>query len=92
MIVLIGPKTHTRDWVDWEIEYAGKAGSKRIIGITLPDAEDADIPENLSIYGNALVSWNSSKLEAVIDGEDVWLDNEDNPRLQSWDLKGIKCY
>lgn len=92
VIVLIGSETHTSDWVNWEIEHSGEAGNKRIVGVTLPGANDADIPESLKTYGNALVSWNSAKLEAAIDGEDVWLDDKDKPRPQIWDLKGIKCY
>src|ERR1035437_5097644 len=31
-ICLIGPNTHTRPWVDWEIKQANKKG-KRIVGV-----------------------------------------------------------
>lgn len=80
MLVLIGPKTHTRDWVDWEIEYANSCGDKRIIGVYLNGATDADIPENLDKYGDALVPWNSEKLESAMDGEDIWHGTDDQPR------------
>src|SRR5665213_710356 len=32
VVVLIGKETHTRPWVDWEIEQANKQG-KRIVGV-----------------------------------------------------------
>jgi len=80
IIVLIGPKTHTREWVNWEIEYASSFGNKRIVGIYLRGATNADVPENLNKYGDALVPWNSEKLASAIDGEDIWHDTDDQPR------------
>lgn len=75
VVVLIGPKTHKRDWVDWEIEYAAKHGDKRIVGVFLRGATDSDIPEKLDDYGDACVAWNSDKIVAAIEGENIWQDS-----------------
>lgn len=80
MVVLIGPKTAERDWVNWEIKYAAQNGDKRIIGVFLQGATDADIPEALSEYGDALVGWNSGKVAAAIEGENTWQDSDGNTR------------
>ena len=68
ILVLIGPKTHERDWVNWEIEYAVKSGDKKIIGVFLPGSTDADIPKALEEFGFACVSWNSDKIISAIEG------------------------
>jgi hypothetical protein len=80
IIVLIGPETHKREWVNWEIKYAASMGDKRIIGIYLRGATEADVPANLNKYGDALVPWNSDKLEAALEGENIWLDPDNKPR------------
>ena len=84
MVVLIGPKTASREWVDWEIEYAMKKG-KRIVGVFLQGAIDSDIPQALLEYGNALVGWNSGKIAEAISGKNVWLktDNTERPENAS---------
>lgn len=89
--MLIGPETNTREWVDWEIEYANSIGDKRIIGVYLPGATDADVPENLNNYGDSLVPWNSDKLEAAIDGENIWLDSENQIRSGKWPIDRSNC-
>lgn len=86
VIVLIGPKTHTRKWVDWEIEYANSFGDKRIIGIFLQGATDADLPENLDVYGHACVPWNSDELVAAIEGKNIWFNSAG--QLRPTDGKG----
>lgn len=80
ILVLIGPKTHEREWVNWEIEYANKHGDKRIVGVYIPGATDADIPDKLNEYGDACVAWNSDKLAAAIEGENIWHDSAGKPR------------
>jgi len=67
-ICLIGPKTHSRPWVDWEIEQAFKKG-KRIVGVYINGAKDSDIPENFKKYGNAIVGWHSERIIGAIEGE-----------------------
>jgi hypothetical protein len=80
ILVLIGPKTHEREWVNWEIEYAAKYPDKRIVGVFIQGATDADIPEKLKDFGHACVAWNSDKLVAAIEGENIWHDSAGNPR------------
>jgi len=57
LIVVIGKETHTRPWVDWEIEAAHKLG-KPIIGVYENGLKDnVEVPENLEKYGTAIVGW-----------------------------------
>lgn len=69
MIVLIGRNTHTRDWVNWEIEQANSQG-KRIVGVYARGASEADLPASFEEYGDALVGWNSDRIMDAIDGTD----------------------
>jgi len=78
-IALIGPETHTRPWVNWEIEQAYKKG-KRIIGIYIQGAKDSDVPENLEKYGDSIVGWNSDKIINALNGNNDW----ENVSGQSW--------
>jgi hypothetical protein len=95
VLVLIGPETYKKEWVDWEIEYANKSGDKDIIGIFLRGGTDSDVPENLKKYGDYLVPWNSDKLEAAIEGElegeDRWLDPNGNSVPGFWPRNRSKC-
>ena len=68
IVVLIGPETHTRDWVNWEIDQANRQG-KPIVGVFIQGAQDSDVPENFEKYGDALVGWNSGKIIDAINGE-----------------------
>jgi hypothetical protein len=81
MVVLVGPKTHERDYVNWEIDYAIRH-DKKIIGVFLPGAENSDIPEGLKKYGDSLVQWNANKINAAIDGKINW-ENSDGSRRGS---------
>lgn len=93
LICLIGDKTHTRDWVDFEIEEAKNQG-KRIIGIyTHGSMETAEPPENLKKYASDIIGWNSiDKLGDLIEGENIPVETPDgtiapplNPRTN------VKC-
>ncbi|MFC5404660.1 TIR domain-containing protein [Cohnella soli] len=79
VIVLIGPQTHERDWVNWEIDYANR-NDKRIVGVFLPGATDADLPESFEDYGDACVEWDSDQLISAIEGENIWHDSTGNNR------------
>lgn len=68
VVVLIGKKTHTRDWVNWEIKKAHAEG-KRIVGVHMHNHADADIPEALKQYASAIVGWNSKRMIDAIDGK-----------------------
>ncbi|MDW3182661.1 TIR domain-containing protein [Roseobacter sp.] len=67
VVVLIGQKTHTRKWVNWEIEQAGKLG-KRIVGVYLHGGSEANVPRALNDYGHAIVKWNPRSIEDAVDG------------------------
>jgi len=67
VVVLIGKDTHTRRWVNWEIEQANKQG-KRIVGVYVRGGTDADIPPALELYASAIVGWNSDNIMSAIDG------------------------
>lgn len=82
IVVLIGPKTASREWVDWEIKYAMKQG-KRIVGVFLQGAKDSDVPQALQEYGDALVGWSSGKLVEAISGENLWLNTDNTERAEN---------
>ena len=74
-ICLIGPETHTRRWVDWEIDQANKKG-KRIIGVYINGAAESNVPPNFQKYGDALVGWTTDNIIGAINGE---INNFENP-------------
>ncbi len=78
-IVLIGSKTHTREWVNWEIEQAFKK-QIRIVGVYVNGAAGSDIPENLDKYGSSLVGWDSNKIISAIEGENIWCNPDGTSR------------
>ena len=67
VVVLIGKETHSRPWVDWEIEQANKQG-KRIVGVYVRGGAEADIPAALENYSDTIVGWNSDSIIAAIEG------------------------
>ena len=71
ILVLVGSETHTRPWVNWEIEYAA-GQNKRIVGVYLWGQSSSRIPAALSGHGHALVRWNTESIVAAIRGEDRW--------------------
>lgn len=92
VVVLVGPDTHSREWVNWEIEYAHKLG-KRIIGVFLHGAKDSDIPMNLDKYGHGLTGWNMEKVIDGINGKDIgWCKPDGTPRKPEFMLTNVpKC-
>jgi len=76
VVVLIGKETHTRPWVDWEIEEANKRG-KRIVGVYEQGGTSADVPENLWKYASEIVAWNSDSIIDAIDGSDAPFQSPD---------------
>lgn len=67
VVVLIGEQTHSRPWVDWEIDEANRQG-KQIIGVFERAGLDAEVPEGLKKYGCATVAWNAENIIAAIEG------------------------
>jgi len=90
VVVLIGKDTYSRPWVDWEIEQANKLG-KRIVGVWAQGSTEADLPENLEKYADAVVGWQSDRIMDAIDGS---LDNWQQPDGTPWpkrDIPRIRC-
>lgn len=68
VVVLIGKDTHTRPWVNWEIDKANEQG-KRIVGVYVRGGTEADVPPSLEKYASSIVGWNSESVISAIDGE-----------------------
>jgi len=80
VVVLIGKETHSRPWVNWEIEQASKQG-KRIVGVYIRGGTEADKPDALEKYASAIVGWNSGCIIAAIDGtENPFQNPNGSPR------------
>lgn len=88
-ICVIGDKTHTRPWVDFEIKEAIRQG-KKIIGIyNYGDKDKVEIPEALKRHGVDIIGWNSiDKLGSIIesDGNDISTPSEFN-----FNIDRVKC-
>ena len=69
VVALFGPKTHTRPWVNWEIEQAHRFG-KRIVGVYLRDGTEADVPKALNDYGHTIVNRNTMSVVDANEGKD----------------------
>ena len=71
IIVLIGPGTYTRKWVNWELEYAAK-NNKRIVGVYCFGNTNARLPSKLrELYDSSytylkIVNWNSDSIVRAI--------------------------
>ena len=92
-ICLIGPRTHTRKWVNYEIKKAHLLG-KRIVGIyTHGNKDSAELPENYKRYGSPPIGWNSiDKLGEIISGENFPPENPDGTvAAPIYSIKRIKC-
>jgi hypothetical protein len=80
VVVLIGKETHSRQWVNWEVEQA-KTQNKRIVGVYVRGGTLADIPPALEGYSKSIVAWNSNSIIAAIDGTANEFQNPDgSPR------------
>jgi hypothetical protein len=92
-ICLIGPETHTRRWVNWEIEEAKKQG-KQILGIFIHGAkEDSIVPEALEKNETlGITGWNTEKIIDALNGNDVGrCDINGNERFPSYSLARVAC-
>lgn len=77
VVVLIGPGTYTRSWVNYEIDYAEQKG-KRVVGVYLYGQSSSKIPSSLRALKDsdykelALVRWNSDSIVDAIRGTNSW--------------------
>ena len=91
VVVLIGKKTHTRQWVNWEIEQANKQ-NKRIVGVYAHGGKDAEIPTALEKYASSIVGWNTDSIIAAIDGTANAFQNADGTtREASHNRVALNC-
>lgn len=92
-ICLIGPKTHTRAWVDYEIKKAVEQG-KRIIGVyTHGSKETADLPKDLDRVASNIIGWNSiDKIGEIIEGNNYPMEDSDGNLIKDpFDRPLIRC-
>jgi hypothetical protein len=92
-ICLIGPKTHTRAWVDYEIKKAVEQG-KRIIGVYTHGSKDtAELPKRLDQVASNIIGWNSiDKIGEIVSGKGFPIEGPDsNIKMDSFDRPIIRC-
>ncbi len=90
VICLIGPKTHTREWVQWEIEQAVK-NKKRIVGIYIEGARESELPDSVDDFADAIVGWNSDTIIRAIGSENLFLTPDGTPREKRKDMPREEC-
>lgn len=90
VVVLIGSDTHSRKWVNWEIDKANEQG-KRIVGVFLQGGTEADIPKSFEDYGSALVNWNSESIIKALDGENNFKRPDGSDRPKSGSAESYEC-
>lgn len=91
VVVLVGKNTHTRPWVNWEIEQANKQG-KRIVGVYSRGGAECDAPAALERYASAIVGWNSDSIAAAIDGTaNPFRRPDDSPRPAAHPKASVTC-
>ncbi|WP_338667331.1 TIR domain-containing protein [Pseudodesulfovibrio methanolicus] len=91
MIVLIGPGTAKRDFVNWEIEQAAKA-DKNIFGVYIRGGTDSDIPPALNKYGCGAFGWMSDKIIDALNGKSPgWEKADGSPRDSYYKASGVDC-
>ncbi|MBI1286080.1 MAG: TIR domain-containing protein [Flavobacteriales bacterium] len=92
-ICLIGPETHNRPWVNYEIREAYRQG-KTIVGIyTHGSNNSVELPEAYKKYGGSPIGWNSlDKLADIMQGKVVAPENPDGtPSGPIHNIVRIKC-
>tara|TARA_R110001583_G_scaffold113519_3_gene264033 strand:+ start:12686 stop:13174 length:489 start_codon:yes stop_codon:yes gene_type:complete len=68
VIVVIGKETHSRPWVNWEIQIAHQLG-KPIVGVYENGLKDqVEIPSNLEKYSSSIVGWRSDSVIDALEG------------------------
>lgn len=89
LVVLVTPDTRESDWVNWEIEYAER-NDTRIIGVLDWGESDAELPEALKDYADAIVGWQGEQIIKAINGENIFCNADGTPREPS-DIPRHNC-
>jgi len=79
VVVLIGKETKNSDYVDYEINYAGKH-DKKIIGVFIPGTDDNDIPNSFKEHGSALCRLRTESLNRALIGETNFENSNNDSR------------
>ena len=91
IVVLIGKETHSRPWVNWEIEQANEQG-KRIVGVYVRGGTEADVPPAMEDYADDIVNWNSDSIISAIDGSTHVFETPDgSAREPVHDRVSVRC-
>lgn len=69
VVVLIGKETHSRKWVNWEIEQAERLG-KRIVGVYERGKSDHQVPQALGDHATVIVNWSSDSIIDAVERRD----------------------
>jgi len=80
VIVLVGKETHSRPWVNWEIEQAHRQG-KPIVGVYENGLKDkVEIPDALEKYGTSqVVGWDPQSIISAIEGKPTFQNPDGTP-------------
>jgi len=92
-ICLIGEKTNTRPWVNYEIRQAHLQG-KQIVGIYKHGcANSVQLPEAFKKYGGPTIGWNSlDKLGDIMSGKSIPMENPDcSSREPIYNIIRVTC-
>lgn len=68
VIVIIGKQTHTRPWVEWEIEAAHRLGKPIIGAYERGLKESVQLPANLERYAASIVGWRADSVISALNG------------------------
>lgn len=68
LVVIVSPGMRNSAHVAWEIEYANRH-NKRIVGVWAQGATNADAPEALNRYADAVVGWQGERIRDAIRGD-----------------------
>lgn len=90
VVVLIGKDTHSRPWVDFEIQRAKEQG-KRIIGVFERGGTEADLPKGLLDYSSGIVNWNTESIISAINGENAFQNPDGSPRVLPSNGVSVNC-
>lgn len=92
-VCLVGKRTHTRPWVDYEIEQAVSMG-KKIIGVYKHGcAVDTKLPENLEKYADSIIGWNSTDdIGNAIASDKASFENSDGTESEPlYKIQRVSC-
>ena len=93
LICMIGPRTHTRKWVNYEIEAAHKQG-KKIVGVyTHGSSDSVQLPNAFKKYGGSLIGWNSiDRLMDIMNDKEFPVENPSGgSQTPNFSVSDSKC-